>query len=187
MPYCRTPEDTGCFLVERGVIDQRFGVPADIGLAQVILESGLNGTRRSEANAVGFCQWLQEELEAAERLLTDTHRGEETRRRRPPTAPQTCPCSRPRTPVHPRASEHNAGGTNVGRTLINGEHLGAEDVRARYFWAPSWPATWARRRATQTSTCIELMARARISTPKWSSATPSSVRGLIATIPHMHI
>jgi hypothetical protein len=29
-------------------------------------------------------------------------------------------------------SEHNAGGTNVGRVLINGERLGAEDVRARY-------------------------------------------------------
>ena len=33
----------------------------------------------------------------------------------------------------PALSEHNAGGTNVGRTLINGEHLGAGDVRARYF------------------------------------------------------
>jgi hypothetical protein len=33
----------------------------------------------------------------------------------------------------PALSEHNAGGTNVGRTLINGEHLGAADVRARYF------------------------------------------------------
>src|SRR4029434_6550563 len=29
--------------------------------------------------------------------------------------------------------EHNAGGTNVGRALINGEYLGAQDVRARYF------------------------------------------------------
>jgi len=33
----------------------------------------------------------------------------------------------------PALSEHNAGGTNVGRALINGEHLGARDVRARYF------------------------------------------------------
>jgi hypothetical protein len=33
----------------------------------------------------------------------------------------------------PALSEHNAGGTNVGRALINGEYLGAEDVRARYF------------------------------------------------------
>src|SRR4030095_11779964 len=49
----------GSFLAEWGTIYERFGGPADIGLAQVILESGLNGTRRSEANAVGFCQWLQ--------------------------------------------------------------------------------------------------------------------------------
>ena len=67
----------GRFLAEWGAIYERFGVPADIGLAQVILESGLNGKRRSEANAVGFCQWLQQELEAAELLLTDTHRGAE--------------------------------------------------------------------------------------------------------------
>ena len=49
----------GPFLEEWGAIYERFGVPAEIGLAQVIFESGLNGTRRSEANAVGFCQWLQ--------------------------------------------------------------------------------------------------------------------------------
>ena len=33
----------------------------------------------------------------------------------------------------PALSEHNADGANVGRTLINGEYLGAGDVRARYF------------------------------------------------------
>ena len=32
----------------------------------------------------------------------------------------------------PALSEHNAGGTNVGRALITGERLGAADVRARY-------------------------------------------------------
>jgi hypothetical protein len=32
----------------------------------------------------------------------------------------------------PALSEHNAGGTNVGRMLINGEYLGAVDVRTRY-------------------------------------------------------
>ena len=33
----------------------------------------------------------------------------------------------------PALSEHNAGGTNVGRALITGAHLRAEDVRTRYF------------------------------------------------------
>ena len=47
----------GGFLAEWAAIYERFGVPADIGLAQVILESGLSGTRRSNADAVGFCQW----------------------------------------------------------------------------------------------------------------------------------
>src|SRR5689334_19144457 len=44
----------GPFLSEWGAIYDRFGVPAEIGLAQVIFESGMNATKRSEANAVGF-------------------------------------------------------------------------------------------------------------------------------------
>jgi hypothetical protein len=33
----------------------------------------------------------------------------------------------------PALSEHHSGGTNVGRTLINGERLGGQDIRDRYF------------------------------------------------------
>lgn len=33
----------------------------------------------------------------------------------------------------PALSEHHAGGTNIGRTLVNGERLGGADVRERYF------------------------------------------------------
>ena len=48
--------------------------------------------------------------------------------------PRTCRCSpRSNGSFIPALSEHNAGGTNVGRTLITGEHLGATDVRERYF------------------------------------------------------
>ena len=73
-PCCRTPA-VRAFLAEWGAIYERFGVPADIGLAQVILESGLNGTRRSEANAVGFCQWLQGNWKRLNRLSPTRHRG----------------------------------------------------------------------------------------------------------------
>ena len=44
----------GGFVGEWGAIYERFGVPAEIGLAQVIIESGLNGTIRSEARARGI-------------------------------------------------------------------------------------------------------------------------------------
>ena len=49
----------GPFLDEWSLIYERFGVPAEIGLAQAILESGLKGTARSRANALGLCQWLR--------------------------------------------------------------------------------------------------------------------------------
>src|SRR5688572_20649190 len=48
----------GSFLQEWGTIYERFGVPAEIGLAQAILESGLDGRARSRARALGFCQFL---------------------------------------------------------------------------------------------------------------------------------
>ena len=49
----------GPFVKEWGAIYERFGVPADIGLAQAVLESGFDGTARSKANALGLCQWLR--------------------------------------------------------------------------------------------------------------------------------
>src|SRR5690606_12079725 len=58
----------GGFLGEWGEIFERFGVPAEIGLAQAILESGLNGRIRSEARALGLCQWLPQNWERMKRL-----------------------------------------------------------------------------------------------------------------------
>jgi len=37
------------FLSEWGAIYERFGVPAEVGLAQAIIESGLDGRARSSA------------------------------------------------------------------------------------------------------------------------------------------
>jgi hypothetical protein len=123
----------GRFLAEWSAIYERFGVPADIGLAQVILESGLNGKRRSEANAVGFCQWLQKNWRRLNYLSPTPIEGLNQTTQAPYCAAYLSVLAIKYGSFIPALSEHNAGGTNVGRTLINGEHLGAHDVRARYF------------------------------------------------------
>jgi hypothetical protein len=123
----------GRFLAEWGAIYERFGVPADIGLAQVILESGLSGKRRSEANAVGFCQWLQRNWRRLNYFSPMPIEGLNQTSQAPYCAAYLSVLATKYGSFIPALSEHNAGGTNVGRTLINGEHLGAHDVRARYF------------------------------------------------------
>jgi hypothetical protein len=122
----------GSFLSEWGVIYERFGVPADIGLAQVILESGLSGTRRSEANAVGFCQWLHKNWKRLNHFSPTPIEGKNQTTQAPYCAAYLSVLATKYGSFIPALSEHNAGGTNVGRALINGERLGAEDVRARY-------------------------------------------------------
>jgi hypothetical protein len=123
----------GRFLAEWSAIYERFGVPADIGLAQVILESGLNGKRRSEANAVGFCQWLQRNWKRLNYFSPTPIEGLNQTTQAPYCAAYLSVLATKYGSFIPALSEHNAGGTNVGRTLISGEHLGADDVRTRYF------------------------------------------------------
>jgi hypothetical protein len=123
----------GGFLAEWGVIYERFGVPADIGLAQVILESGLDPARRSEANAIGFCQWLLKNWKRLGYLSPVPIEAKNQTTQAPFCAAYLSVLATKYGSFIPALSEHNAGGTNVGRTLINGQHLGAEDVRARYF------------------------------------------------------
>ena len=123
----------GAFLAEWGAIYERFGVPADIGLAQVIFESGLNPTRRSEANAVGFCQWLQRNWKRLNYFSPTPIEGRNQTTQAPYCAAYLSVLATKYGSFIPALSEHNAGGTNVGRALLNGEYLGAEDVRTRYF------------------------------------------------------
>ena len=123
----------GPFLEEWGAIYERFGVPAEIGLAQVIFESGLNGTKRSEANAVGFCQWLQRNWKRLNHFSPTPIDGRNQTTQAPYCAAYLSVLATKYGSFIPALSEHNAGGTNVGRALITGEHLGAGDVRERYF------------------------------------------------------
>jgi hypothetical protein len=122
----------GAFLGEWAAIYDRFGVPPDIGLAQVILESGLSAQRRSEANAIGFCQWLQKNWKRLNHFSPAPIDGRNQTTQAPYCAAYLSVLATKYGSFIPALSEHNAGGTNVGRTLINGERLGATDVRAKY-------------------------------------------------------
>ena len=120
------------FLREWGTIYERFGVPADIGLAQAIIESGLSPMRRSEANAVGFCQWLRKNWMRLNYLSPIEIDGNNQSTQAQYCAAYLSVLAAKYGSFIPALSEHNAGGTNVGRALINGERLGETDVRARY-------------------------------------------------------
>jgi hypothetical protein len=122
----------GAFLAEWGTIYDRFGVPPDIGLAQVILESGLSAQRRSEANAIGFCQWLQKNWKRLNHFSPTPIEGKNQTTQAPYCAAYLSVLATKYGSFIPALSEHNAGGTNVGRTLINGELMGATDVRTKY-------------------------------------------------------
>jgi hypothetical protein len=122
----------GAFLAEWGAIYDRFGVPPDIGLAQVILESGLSAKRRSEANAIGFCQWLQKNWKRLNHFSPTPIEGRNQTTQAPYCAAYLSVLATKYGSFIPALSEHNAGGTNVGRTLVNGELMGATDVRTKY-------------------------------------------------------
>ena len=124
----------GTFLREWGTIYERFGVPAEIGLSQAIVESGFSGTVRSRARAIGFCQWLQVNWTRLKRLAAPRvlEGYNQTTQALYCAAYLTILATKYGSFI-PALSEHHAGGTNVGRTLINGERLGGDDVREIYF------------------------------------------------------
>jgi hypothetical protein len=123
----------GGFLADWGVIYERFGVPAEIGLAQAIVESGLNGTIRSEARAVGFCQWLEGNWRKLDRLSPHVLEAGNQTTQAPYCAAYLTILATKYGSFVPALSEHHAGGTNVGRTIIKGERLGGQDIRTQYF------------------------------------------------------
>jgi hypothetical protein len=123
----------GAFLKEWGAIYERFGVPAELGLAQALVESGLDGSIRSEARAIGFCQWLLPNWNRLQRLASDVIEGYNQTTQAPYCAAYLSILATKYGSFIPALSEHHAGGTNIGRTLINGERLGGATTRDRYF------------------------------------------------------
>jgi hypothetical protein len=121
------------FLDEWGAIYERFGVPAEIGLAQALVESGLNPTIRSEARAVGFCQWLAGNWRRLQRLAPNIIEGHNQTTQAPYCAAYLTILATKYGSFIPALSEHHTGGTNVGRVVINGARLGGQSIREQYF------------------------------------------------------
>ena len=125
-------ERYGSFLGQWGDIYERFGVPAEIGLAQAIVESGLNGRARSRAQALGFCQWLRRNWNHLNRLAPNVIEAYNQTTQVPYCASYLTILATMYGSFIPALSEHHAGGVNVGRTVINGERLGGTTSREQY-------------------------------------------------------
>ena len=130
----------GSFLQEWGTIYERFGVPAEIGLAQAILESGLDGRARSRAQALGFCQFLRRNWAFLNKLTPVVLEAFNQTTQAPYCAAYLSILATMYDSFIPALSEHHAGGVNVGRTVINGERLGGASTQEQYFLGSNFAA-----------------------------------------------
>ena len=169
----------GPFLGEWSLIYERFGVPADIGLAQAILESGLNGTARSKANALGLCQWLRRNWQTLDRLSPVTIEAYNQTTQASYCAAYLSILATMYGSFIPALSEHHSGGVNVGRALINGERLGGATPQEQYFKGSQFAHDLRAVDLQVIAISTAPTASARSATPRWCSATAPRSRASV--------
>ena len=98
-----------------------------------LLESGLNGTARSKANALGLCQWLRRNWQTLDRLSPVTIEAYNQTTQASYCAAYLSILATMYGSFIPALSEHHSGGVNVGRAIINGERLGGATPQEQYF------------------------------------------------------
>ena len=116
-------------------------MPAEIGLAQAILESGLDGRARSNARAIGFCQFLSRNWAFLNKLTPVVIEAYNQTTQAPYCAAYLTILATMYDSFIPALSEHHAGGVNVGRTVINGERLGGVGSREQYLMGSDFAAS----------------------------------------------
>jgi hypothetical protein len=80
-----------------------------------------------------LCQWLLSNWNRLKRLSPHVIEGYNQTTQAPYCAAYLSILATKYDSFIPALSEHHAGGTNIGRTLINGERLGGVTTRERYF------------------------------------------------------
>ena len=123
----------GAFLQTWGAIYERFGVPAEVGLAQALIESGFDGVRKSEAGAVGLCQWLGRNWKVLDRIDPTVIEVNNQTTQAAYCAAYVSVLATKYGSFIPALSAHHAGETNVARAMINGQRLQGASAREHYF------------------------------------------------------
>ncbi|NJD17707.1 MAG: hypothetical protein FIA95_00250 [Gemmatimonadetes bacterium] len=177
----------GGFLGDWAAIYERFGAPAEIGLAQAMVESGFNGKARSRANALGLCQFLKRNWDRLNRLTPAVIEVQNQTTQAAYCAAYLTVLATKYGSFIPALSEHHAGGANVGKVLVNGERLGAPDVRSRYFEGSDFARDL---RAISTRQFRDLVGTYGVRSSLYAEmvfANAPAVDSLLATIPRERI
>ncbi|MEZ5421276.1 MAG: hypothetical protein R2708_28590 [Vicinamibacterales bacterium] len=151
-------------------IYERFGVPGDVGLAQAILESGLNGTARSRAGAPGSVSGCGATGRRLDRLSPPVIEAFNQTTQAAYCAAHLSILGTMHGSFVPALSEHHSGGVNVAARSSTARASGAT-IPERYFKGSQFARDLRAIDLRGYRDPIAPTASARSATPRWCSAT----------------